>query len=60
LRCNHILPDYTEFIKEIIPFITETESIKENFKDENALINLIGYIQTNKNIFPTLYDATLT
>jgi sensor domain CHASE-containing protein len=30
----------------------------ENFKDENSLSNLIGYVQTNKNIFPTLYDAT--
>lgn len=60
LRCNHILPDYTEFINEIIPFITETENIKENFKDENSLSNLMGYIHANKNIFPTLYDATIT
>jgi len=58
LRCNHVFSNYDNFIREIIPFITETESQKELYSDENSLINLINYINTNKEKYPTLYDAS--
>ncbi len=60
LRLNHVINDYDNLIKELIPFILETEASKELYSDENSLFNLINYTNDNKEKYPTLHAATVS
>lgn len=61
LKCNHIFGEsYNQFISESFGFILETEASKELYSDENTLINLINFLETQKGKYPTLYNASIS
>lgn len=49
---------YATIQNEVFSFILETENIKDNFKDENCLFNLIQYLSDKKEKYPLLFDAS--
>jgi len=51
---------YTTIQNEVFSFILDTENIKDNFSNENSLINLIEYLENKKELYPLLYDASIS
>lgn len=59
LKLRDVFSDkYTTIQNEVFAFILETENIKDKFKDENCLLNLINYLSDKKEKYPLLYDAS--